>query len=165
MTDVFQTPSSCAEPRPCPCVSLASETGCIDLGIGRSVHLDEEVHQFCCTDGGVSSETPGVHDKNDTIGITTNKFEWRKEYVYWLDGWPPAGPLCTSRTKFCRPSDAWGMRVQCCQRIFPWLQICTYVLERTMCHSLMRRCLSGVAPNSIRQVPFCTASAQTQDVF
>jgi hypothetical protein len=75
--------------------------------------------------------------------------------------------VCTSRTRHVAPSDA---QVACigsvlpAYSIFPWLQICTYVLERTMCHSLMRETAirlskwCGPSKLCIRRVPFCTTA-------
>jgi hypothetical protein len=79
-------------------------------------------------------------------GITTNKFEWwRKEYGHvwlWTDGHLPVRCLYITHKGTCRSirraSGACIGSVLPAYSIFPWLQICTYVLERTMCHSLMR---------------------------
>jgi hypothetical protein len=164
MTDVFQTPSSCAEPRPCPCVSLASETGCIDLGIGRSVHLDEEVHQFCCTDGGCRQKLLACTTKTTQLASQQTSLSGggRNMFIGWTDG--HTGPY-VHRTKFCVHQTR-EVGIGSVLPAYLPLAADLYVCTRAYHVSQFDEALLVVWPHdSIRQVPFCTASAQTQDVF
>jgi hypothetical protein len=173
MTDVFQTPSSC-EPRPCPCVS-SSET--IDLGIGRSVHLESTsvlLYGWRCV---VRNSWRARQKRTQVVCGITNKFEWwRKEYGHvwlWTDGHLPVRCLYITHKGTCRSIDASGA---CIGSVLPAYSIflgCRSVrmYERTMCHSLMRE-------TAIRLSKWCGPSKlirryhsvpqlrpQTQDVF